>query len=236
MNIRIASLVKDEADRMLPQLLPIWRELGEVWVQIDGGTKDVQAHIDLLEEHDCRYTFFDGTMEGHEWSARKHLWDWVTCTGEPEWIVHLDADHMPAGDFRPYLKFNRVAFHVFDMWSATHYREDEWWRVAPWWGAVNVKNFRDYDWYWSTRGWHSGHLPLNIGAAGPEAVMPLDVSVLHYGYATPRLREQHHAAYMARHKVLTPQELAHAQTIVDEEPRIRPLPFEPKWELDMEGF
>jgi len=234
MNVRIASLVKDEADRFLPQLLPVWRELGEVWVQIDGATADVEAHVELLEQHGCKYTFYDGTMEDCEWAARKHLWDWVSQGAE--WVVHMDADHMPAGDFRPHLKGSAVNFRVYDMWSEDKYRQDAWWRVRPWWLAINVEHYQEHDWHWSTRNWHSGHLPLNASDVGPAWDIPRECSLLHYGYASAALRERHHAAYMARQDSLTDAEIFHAHTILTDNPPMYPLPFEPDWELSLDGI
>lgn len=230
MNVRIATIVKDESDRFLPQLLPIWRELGEVWCMIDGTSSDIEATQALCEEHGAKCTVFDGHMDGNEWAARKALWDWVTPGAE--WVVHMDADHCPAGDFRPHLKGRRVSFWVFDMWSQSEYRSDAWWKVRPWWGAVNVADSQDKEWIWSERGWHSGHLPLNASDLGPAHELPRECGLLHYGYATDELRAQHHAAYMARSGCLTQPEVFHAQTIIMPA-RTIPLDFEPEWRLDL---
>lgn len=231
--IRILSLVKNEADRFLPELLPIWRSLGEVWVQIDADCEQKDETIALLEANDCRWTHYEGTMEGEEWLARKHLFDWGTPGAD--WIVHLDADHLPAGDFTPILDATpaRTArFYLYDMWSDSEYREDGvYWMVRPWWRAIRIGKLPKRDWTWSRRGWHSGHLPLDIaGYATPEVVVPRDLGILHLGYATPEARTEHHAAYMKRQRVLTDRELFHAQTIIKPARKV-PLPFEPKWSV-----
>lgn len=230
--VRIATLAKNESERFLPQLLPIWAQLGEVWCLIDGTSDDVEATQALCDEHGARHEVFDAGWAGGEQPMRRAQWEWVTPGAE--WVVHMDADHCPAGDFRPHLAGNRVSLWVFDMWGPGVYRHDGWkWMARPWWHAVRVSDFQHHDWLWSTKHLHGGHLPLNEDDFGPVTPLPSSCGLLHYGYATPELRRLHHDWYMQHESVLSPQELAQARSIVFPDPPRHRLGFEPTWTLTL---
>lgn len=227
MNVTIATIVKNEADRFLPDALECWTAVSDRVVAVDNGSTD--ATLDILSAFGAEVHHFEPPMDGNEAEARAFLWQ--KAVQGADWVVHLDADQVVAADFRPHLTGDRVAFPVFDMWSPTEYRSDRWWKVRPWWTALRVKNKADQPWKWPDRGWHSGHVPQNLDMFGPPSAIPHTCGVLHYGYATPELRERHFDAYMARRDVLTPLELMHARTILDEDPDVVKLPFEPRWRL-----
>jgi len=229
MTLTIASIVKNEADRFLPRALACWAEIADRIVVLDNGSTD--GTTDLLNEAGCEWSKLAVPMDGSEWLARKALWD--KAVPGSEWIVHLDADHSVAGDFRPHLTGKKVGFRVYDMWSPTEYRSDAWWQghARPWWLALNVADEQDRAWTWNKRGWHSGHVPSDTSFMGKATEIPRECSILHYGYATPELRKRHYAAYVARSGVLKPDEVFHASTIVDECPRVEELPFTPTWTL-----
>lgn len=229
MDVTIATIVKNEAGRWLDKALTAWKELEPARiVAVDNGSTD--STVEILESHGCEVHSFTTPMDGNESAAREFLWN--KAIEGSEWVVHLDADHVPAGDFRPHLQGNRVGFYVYDMWNADQYRDDMWWRghTKAWWQAVRVADVK-MDWTWSGRGWHSGHLPTNAGEIRPFAVIPRECAILHYAYATHDARQQHYHRYMARAEHLSDGELYHATTIIDEYPRLLELPFEPRWPL-----
>lgn len=235
MSVTVASIVKNEADRFLPRALECWTAVSDRLVVVDNGSTDGTKR--LLEAAGAIRHRRDTPMDGKEAHARAFLWEKaLEATPDGDWIVWLDADHCVAGDFRPHLAQtdrNRAVFRVYDLWTPTAYRSDAWWRVRPWWQAVRITpETRETEWLWPDRGWHSGHVPANAGKVfGLAYEVPDDCSILHYGYATPKLRERHAAAYEARAAVLTEGELFHARTITDARPRLVALPFEPKWTL-----
>lgn len=229
-TVTIATIVKNEADRFLRRALECWCEVSDRIVAVDNGSDDRTK--DILAEFGAVVHDFRTPMDGNEHLARAFLWDRAVEATPDGWIVHLDADQCVADDFRPHLTGNRVLFPVFDMWSATEYRSDAWWRVRPWWQAVRMSPDVEADWIWPDRGWHSGHVPANSGAVfGAAAHVPYECAILHYGYATPELRQRHYSAYMARKAVLTDREVFHARTIIDERPRLETLPFGPRYSL-----
>jgi len=233
--ITVATIVRNEAGRFLPRALECWKAVASQIVAVDNGSTDDTPK--LLADAGAIVQPLATPMDGHEAFARAFLWEQVVAaTPNDGWVIHLDADHVLAGDPRPFLEscgVNRVLFPVFDMWTPSAYRSDAWWRVRPWWQAVRMGEYaRGVEWIWPDRGWHSGHVPANAGQVfGPTRDVPLDCGILHYGYATDELRVKHAEAYRARAHVLTQKEQFHASTITDERPRLVALPFEPKWRL-----
>lgn len=235
MSIILATIAKNEADRLLPKALDCWTLVADRIISVDNGSTDGTKA--LLEGAGAVVFDWQTPMDGHEHSARAFLWKCVTeAAQDGDWLVWADADHCFAGDFRPFLAQtlrNRVLFPVFDMWTPTAYRSDAWWRVRPWWQAVRWGPWaHGVEWQWPDRGWHSGHVPLNAPQVfGSAANVPDNLGMLHYGYATDDLRAKHAAAYQARAHVLTQAERFHANTITDQRPRVVALPFEPQWRL-----
>lgn len=235
MGVTVATIVKNEADRFLPRALECWTAVSDRIVAVDNGSTD--ATSDILSDSGAEVHAFETPMDGKEHLARAFLWGKaLESTPDGDWIVWLDADQCVAGDFRPDLaqtERNRAVFRVYDLWTPTAYRSDAWWRVRPWWQAVRMcEKAREATWTWPDRGWHSGHVPMNAASMfGVAHEVRDDCSVLHYGYATPELRERHAAAYEARKDVLTDAELFHARTITDHCPRLKSLHLEPRWRL-----
>ena len=227
MKLTIASVVKDEMGGFLPKALETWLEIADEVRILDNGSTD--GTLDHLASQKVTFQTCDTPMDGNESAVRAELFDFATQ--DAEWVIWLDADQTLSADPRPWLQGNRVAFYVYDLWSPDTYRKDAWWKVSPWWGAIDASELGDFRPKWSGRGWHSGHLPVNIRELGPVTHMPPDVAVLHYGYATPELRTRHHAAYMARTQHLTPAETFMAQTIVQDRVKTYDLPFTPRWSL-----
>lgn len=231
-KVTVATIVKNESDRFLRKALECWVEVSDKIVAVDNGSTD--GTVELLREFGCIIHELDTPMDGHETVARQFLWEKaLEDTPDDGWIIHLDADHCVAGDFREHLTGDRVKFPVFDMWSPTAYRSDAWWIPRHWWQGVRITaENRNSEWIWPDRGWHSGHVPANAGQVfGNWSKIPWECGILHYGYATDALRESHADAYEARAAVLTDQELFHAKTIRDHAPRVEGLWFEPRWKL-----
>jgi hypothetical protein len=145
----------------------------------------------------------------------------------------LDADQVPSCDPRPHLREPVACFRVYDLWSDDTYREDAWWtgHQRCWWPAVHVPSLpADFVDEWPARGWHSGHVPMNLPG---ERHAVQDCSILHYAYSSPELRAQKAAMYAELAPHLTKAEQFHARTITIPRPVTKPLPFEPQWRLTM---
>lgn len=229
MHLTVATIVRNEADRFLPSALAAWREFADRICVLDDGSTD--NTVALCNSFDAEVHCQDSAMFGNEWAARRKLWH--LASQDADWVLHLDADQVPSCDPRPFLKAPVSCFRVYDLWSEDTYREDAWWtgHQRCWWPSVHVPSlppdFRDE---WPERGWHSGHVPMNV--PGPQWGIN-GCAILHYAYATPELRAQKAAMYEALGPHLTAREKFHARTIVIPNPHTKPLPFEPTWNLKL---
>ena len=111
------------------------------------------------------------------------------------------------------------------------YREDRYWQAhnnARIW-AIR-KPSADFTAVWNPSGLHCGHLPQNLN---PIRVLtaPKKYALLHYAYASVPDRMLKHPAYMQQREILSDFQIAHAETIIDPEPELFPLPFEPRWQI-----
>ena len=225
--ITVASIVKD-AGWFLERTVPVWCAFADRIVALDNGSSDNSAEI--LADHGAEVRDWPEPMQGAEWKARAALFEWVMASDG--WALWLDADQILGSDPRPHLKTPAVGFRVFDMWSETEYRDDRWWRGhhKPWWWGLHAPSWQGFTPKWRERGWHSGHVPPNVG--GTAHVMPVECSVLHYAYASPDLRAKKAKLYADLDPHLTIGERSHAKTI-ESFALTKPLPFEPEYRLWM---
>ena len=111
--ITVATIVRNERRRFLPSALECWSEFADRIVAVDDGSKD--GTHKLLEEHGCEVYRETFDLWGNETAARKFLWE--KAVKGSDWVVHIDADMVPSGDFRRSLKGSLAGFCVFDMWD-----------------------------------------------------------------------------------------------------------------------
>lgn len=238
MSVTVAAMCRNEATRYLPSALDAWRAFADEIVVLDDGSEDATADLAqaagvrlVRREHD------GGAGWGREWEKRDALWRAATSLGT-SWVFVLDADMVPAGDPTALWRdlpesVEAAAFRLYDLWTLGElpfYREDELWCAHKWprvW-AVRPAALKEAP-RWNERGVHCGHFPSNFRAK-ITAIAPVEMSILHYGYADRRDRQTKLAQYLSIGQQLTPAELEHAKTIVDEA-HVRPLPMTPRWPL-----
>lgn len=245
MHLTVATIVRNEANRFLPSALEAWRTFADRIVVLDDGSTD--GTDDMCEAAGCLVYRRPRQMFGNEWQARRELWGLASGVGThglvprelrnrwglADWVLHLDADQVPSCDPRPFLKAPVSYFRVYDLWSENTYREDAWWtgHQRCWWPAVHVPSLpADFVDQWPERGWHSGHVPMNL----PREGHPVEgCAILHYAYVSAELRRNQAAKYEALAEAghLTTRERFHAKTILTPNPHTKPLPFEVKWPL-----
>lgn len=235
MHLTVASIMRNEADRFLPSWLEAVTQFADRIVVLDDGSTDGTA--ELLAGEQVNVVSRPAQMFGNEWAARRDLWRAAT-NDAPGWVLWLDADQIPSNDPREVLPENAqyATFRVFDLWSDDTYREDAWWtgHMRHWWPAVNMRWLpHDFVDEWPNRGWHSGHVPMNL-PQGPTW-QAVGCAILHYAYSSPELRAQKAAMYGALASHLTQKERFHAKTITVPNPVTKPLPFEPTWRLYITG-
>jgi hypothetical protein len=230
----VASLVRNEANRFLPRALDVWRDLADEILVLDDCSDDGSDEIARRAGAYVSCRFPGMRAWGTEAPARRELWDlaWNSAS-EGDYILFLDADMIPARNPRPLMdtEADSVFFVLYDLWSPTTYREDDFWQGHLHHRLWMVrKRETNLAWTWSARGIHTGHVPLNY-PLGTVAFAPPDFGLLHGAYMTPELRRAKHDAYLSVSAQLAPHEIAHARTIIDETPATFPLPFAPEYTL-----
>lgn len=231
MSLTVASVVRNEADRFLSRAISSWQQFSDRIVVLDDGSTDETPEIldSFGVEWRSRPPHDADDYGDGEWAVRAELWEW---TQDADWVIHLDADQTLSSDPRPHLREPRVAFRVFDLWSADTYRSDAWWQGHSrcWWPAVHVPSVpADFEPKWPRRQWHSANFPPNL--PGKIHSTPLECSVLHYAYASPELRAKKAEMYADLAPHLTAKEQFHAKTILTPDPQVKTLPFTPEWSL-----
>ncbi len=221
-----ALMVRDEEARgYLPEVLDRLAKFSDLVVLDDGSTDGTRA---LCEAHPAvrmvRTRAGAGAAWGAEAPARRQLWELAREYGD--WCLICDADMLLEGDPRELIQSTTKtawAFVLYDLWNdRQHYREDGFWRghlhARPW----LFKLAEAPDAAWGTRGIHTGHAPnlaWNVGVAPAERY-----HWLHLAYVEKKDRDAKLAAYRAQAAQLTPFEKAHAESIVDPFPVLKPLP------------
>ena len=223
MKLVSAVLARNEAasDRYLRRVLTRCLAFSDTVVLLDDNSDD--ATPDIAREMGC--VVRTRTKQDHAWgnesSARRELWEFACeyATGPNDWILVNDADQILVGDVRALCKTkeaNTLSFVLYDLWSDTEYREDEFWQGhrnhRPWAFAPHRV---PAGWVpeWNTAQIHTGHAPISFPIV-PLLAPPDAYHWLHYSYARPEHRLAKHAQYMAQANQLNPAQYAHAQSIL----------------------
>lgn len=240
-KIVVACVQRNEMDRYLPNLLQGWATFADKIVILDDRSSEdqrekLEAALEALPIETVTVTSeASEALWGNESSLRQQLWQLALReSSEGDWIFVLDADMIPLTSPRELMQHatrwpsNNISFALFDLWGTEPlvYREDRFWqghyrpRV---WAVQHVVTPSD-GWQWGTRGIHTGHLPTNYPVQ--EGIVCLgDRSLAHLAYAHLSDRERKHRQYTDLADQLTAEEYAHADSIIDENPNLLPLPF-----------
>lgn len=235
----VLSLMRNEAERFLRPVLSAWMDFADHVLILDDGSTDDSADVARSLGAEVVEMAESDPMWGAEWPKRERLFNaGMTRLGEGDYALILDADMIPLRDPRPLLSTSpgAVAFTLYDLWHAEG--ERLWFRAdGPWVAHLRprVWLFRrptepEEGWVWNERGLHSGHLPLNLDL-GRVLFAPPDYALLHLAYLRPSLREAKYKAYLRESAQLSDAELSHAQSILDENPRLEPLRLKPEYDL-----
>jgi hypothetical protein len=168
-----------------------------------------------------------GDAWGNEGTWREKLWQQATeLAGPRDWLFILDSDFVLTFDPHEltHTDSNYWRFDLYDMWSETHYRSDNVWKAhrnpRPWMFRVDGCEGKPE---FNTRGIHTGHAPQNFKYRG-FSVAPGRCAILHLGWSTPEIRQEKYERYLSVKDMLTPFEIAHNESVMDENPNLVELP------------
>jgi hypothetical protein len=194
-------------------------EFSDAVLVLDDGSTDGSDRIAWRLGCDVR-RWTGETMWGTESPARAELWDWAAREAGDGWVLIADADMLLHGDPRPLTlstQCNAWSWVLYDCWNEErYYRCDGFWRghefPRPWLfkpGAMECDPP-----IWGGRGIHAGHCPANATLRA-GIVQPDRLYWLHLAYTTSQARIKKKAQYLEKRHLLSPFELAHAESIGD---------------------
>jgi len=216
-------LVRNESGRWLEKVLEQMKICDDIVVLDDGSTDDTP---DICRSYGADVFYSDRSYWGtNELKQRKFLWELATHGArESDWIICLDADE--TFDHPELVKSyilqadnagcNGLGFPLYDMWSETHYRNDELWNahLRPWVMAVK---YEKKDWYWRETALHCGRFPMNAGCK----IATCPVRIQHWGWSRPEDRRIKFDRYMKADPNGKNGSLEQYLSIMDENPNLR---------------
>lgn len=200
-HVTLSMIVRNEEHRYLRQALETHRPWIDRAVIIDDGSTDSTVALcrEMLEEIPLTLIVNPASLFADEVSLRKQQWETTVATG-PEWILNLDADEILTTDFgivRNQLlggTEDAIYFRLFDMWSETHYRDDEYWQAHAYYRPFLVRYRPEWSYEWKETPQHCGRFPLTIQHFAYGCHSP---RVKHYGWARAEDRIRKYERYQA---------------------------------------
>jgi hypothetical protein len=200
-KLTLTMVVKNESGRFLRQVLEEHRKYIDEAVIIDDGSNDNSAAICLEALEGIPVHLVHNTISkfSNEIELRKQQWEEVLKT-KPEWILSLDADEIFetsfAANIEPLLYADEVdlfCFRLYDLWNATHYREDTYWRSHLNYRPFLLRYKEDFNYIWNESPQHCGRFPENIFEL-PHQLSNLRLK--HLGWSKAEFRLEKYLRYM----------------------------------------
>ncbi|MEK4354270.1 glycosyltransferase [Paenibacillus sp. FSL R5-0475] len=200
-KLTLTMVVKNESGRFLRQVLEEHRRYIDEAVIIDDGSTDNSAAIclEVLEGIPVHLVHNTISKFSNEIELRKQQWEEVLKT-KPEWILSLDADEIFEASFaaniEPLLYAEEVdlfCFRLYDLWNATHYREDIYWRSHLNYRPFLLRYKEDFNYVWNESPQHCGRFPENVFEL-PHQLSNLRLK--HLGWSKAEFRLEKYLRYM----------------------------------------
>ncbi|WP_405153951.1 glycosyltransferase family 2 protein [Paenibacillus sp. FSL K6-0108] len=223
-HVTLSMIVRNEEHRYLGQALETHRPWIDRAVIIDDGSTDRTVALcqEILADIPLTLIVNPASLFADEVSLRKQQWETTVATG-PEWILNLDADEILTTDFgivRNQLLSgteDAIYFRLFDMWSESHYREDQYWQAHTYYRPFLVRYRADWSYEWKETPQHCGRFPLTIQHFAYGCHSP---RVKHYGWARAEDRIHKYERYQALDPDARYGWKEQYESILDAEPRL----------------
>lgn len=200
-KITLAMVVKNEADRYLPEVLKIASKIVDKAVIIDDASTDNTREVfeSFFKDKELIYIVNDVSMFNNEVELRKKLWKAVVATN-PDWILCLDADEIIEDRIVKHIKniinqpyYDVMCFRLYDFWDEKHYREDMYWNAHTKCWPFLLRYQPQFNYIWKETPLHCGRFPSNI-LEQPYAIS--DIRIKHMGWSKEEDRIKKYQRYM----------------------------------------
>ncbi|MEK4055381.1 glycosyltransferase family 2 protein [Paenibacillus sp. FSL F4-0087] len=223
-HVTLSMIVRNEEHRYLKQALETHRPWIDRAVIIDDGSTDHTVALcqEMLEGIPLTLIVNPASLFADEVSLRKQQWATTVATG-PEWILNLDADEILTTDFGTVRNQllggaeDAIYLRLFDMWSDTHYREDQYWQAHAYYRPFLVRYRPEWSYEWKETPQHCGRFPLTIQHFAYGCHSP---RVKHYGWARAEDRIRKYERYQALDPDARYGWKEQYESILDAEPRL----------------
>lgn len=189
MKITAMMIVRNEADRYLMQVLDQLSKLVDDIAITDDHSTDNTLLV-ASRYNKVRTRSHPEQRFGEEWKLRTDAWNFA-MEGKPDWILAIDADELFEESFdRQALEklcndsnVNLWGFHLHDMWSPTHYRDDQYWRSHHFASYFLIRpDALVFGASWSEKRHHCGRIPQQANVlVGHDS----GYRIKHMGWARP---------------------------------------------------
>jgi len=221
-SITLSMIVKNESLRYLAVVLESVKNQITNAVIIDDGSSDSTVSMIAGILRDIPYSIIhnNNSKFSNEIELRKQQWE-ETIKVNPEWILTIDADEIVDGDIINLVRNtnkNALYFRLFDMWSRSEYRSDNYWKAHQYYRPFLIKYDPNIQYIWKETAQHCGRHPININQL--EYELSNNVNIKHYGWSQREDREKKYQRY----KELDPESKfgwkEQYESIMDENPNL----------------
>lgn len=199
-KLTLSMIVKNEANRYLPEILARYRLFIDEAVIIDDGSTDESVAIcrDVLHDIPLHLIQNKTSQFSNEIILRKQQWE-ETVRTDPVWILNLDADEIFEDRFAEQVDeileqkiHDAIYFRLYDMWNETHYREDSYWQAHHSYRPFLIRFRPDVEYSWRETPQHCGRFPITINQYSYSCH---SARIKHYGWASSEDRQRKYQRY-----------------------------------------
>lgn len=168
----------------------------------------------------------ENLWESNEVELRKQLFnETIKQAKNNDWLICLDADELLVEEHIDYLKYllgslsteiDAIGFKLFDMWSNTHYRHDNYWLAHLHFFPMAVRYKADFNYIWNNKALHCGRFPQNSA----KMMLPTQIPIKHLGWADSEERKKKYERYMRVDPEGKNGILQQYKSILDENPNL----------------
>jgi glycosyltransferase involved in cell wall biosynthesis len=193
-------LVRNESGRWLEQVLKQMNQICDRVVILDDASTD--NTVSICEEFGEVFRSNKQKWTTNELEARQKLWQLTTNkASDNDWILCLDADELFVDGHIDYIKYlfhvlptevDAVGFRLHDMWSDTHYRDDQLWQAHRYIWPMAVRYKERFIYHWLNKKLHCGRFPGNAS----QKCYPTMIPIKHMGWSREADRIKKHERYL----------------------------------------